>query len=78
MIPTPFALPPTDYSAMHEDTAREWWRWHFAGRLAAALWPEVSTYVTVTVTRDDVAMESVQRADALIAALEADREEQKP
>ena len=48
---------------------REWWRWHFAGQIAASVYARAHDGIAF----ETIASEAVAQADALIAALEANR-----
>lgn len=64
-VPQPFAPPPENHiGAMGDEYAREWWRWHFAGEIAAA-----KRAAGDCGHQEEDAVEAVRRADALIAAL---------
>ena len=55
---------------MPDDNAREWWRWYFAGQIAAQMSKDA---ILTTEERQRIAERIVGRADDLIAALEAKR-----
>jgi len=73
-VPPPY-LPfvSATYAAMGDgltESHREWWRWHFAGQIAAAL--IISSDIGLGENqRDAVADQAVTRADVLIQHLEA-------
>ena len=76
-IPQPFAPPvygqrdgeyvtPASEQPMSNDEARAWWRWHFAGQIAAAL----VAHDEGGGSADAMAQDAAAYADALVAELE--------
>ncbi len=66
-IPT-FKVPPPGGPYMNEADRLQWWRWHFAGLIAAALSRDTMR-LPQRVCESAIASEALHTADALISEL---------
>lgn len=70
--PYPYVKSPISGEDLAASEVREWWRWHFAGQIAAAVLSNDSLLQRV-IDGDGVVGFAAIKADALIAALEQER-----